>query len=63
MAGSLQATEVLKEILRIGDSLSGSLLIIDGLSTTFRKIRVKADPACALCGDNPSLTDLSIHQA
>ncbi len=63
LAGSLQATEVLKEILAIGDSLSGSLLIVDGLSTTFRKISVKADPGCALCGENPSITDLSPMRA
>jgi adenylyltransferase/sulfurtransferase len=63
LAGSLQATEVLKEILAIGDSLSGSLLIVDGLSTTFRKISVKADPGCALCGENPSITDLSPNRA
>ncbi len=63
LVGSLQATEVLKEILSIGDSLSGSLLIVDGLGTTFRKIRVKADPGCALCGDKPSITDLSTHKA
>lgn len=62
MMGSLQTTEILKEIMGIGDSLSGSLLVVDGLSTDFRKIKVKPDPACALCGDNPSITDLSIHE-
>jgi adenylyltransferase/sulfurtransferase len=61
MAGSLQATEVLKELLGIGESLSGSLLICDGLSTTFRKISVRPDPACPLCGQNPTITDLSSH--
>jgi adenylyltransferase/sulfurtransferase len=59
--GSLQATEVLKEILGIGDSLSGSLLVIDALSTTFRKIRLKPDPACPLCGSNATVHDLSGH--
>ncbi|HLN24718.1 MAG TPA: molybdopterin-synthase adenylyltransferase MoeB [Patescibacteria group bacterium] len=59
--GSLQATEVLKEILGIGDSLSGSLLIVDSLSTTFRKVRLKPDPACPLCGAQPSIHDLSRH--
>ena len=48
--GSLQATEVIKELLGIGDSLSGHLLIYDGLSTAFRKVRVRRDPACPLCG-------------
>jgi len=58
MAGSLQATEVIKELLGIGESLSGSLLIYDGLATTFRKIAVKPDPACHLCGQNPTITNL-----
>lgn len=48
--GSLQAMEVLKEIIGIGDSLSGHLLLVDGLSTSFRKIRLKKDPACPCCG-------------
>lgn len=59
--GSLQATEVLKELAGIGDSLSGWLLIYDALSTTFRKVRIRRDPACALCGDHPSIHDLSLH--
>ncbi len=53
--GSLQATEVLKELLGIGESLSGSLLVIDGLLARFRKVAVKADPACPLCGRAPSI--------
>ncbi len=61
--GSLQATEVLKELLGIGESLSGSLIVYDGLGATFRKIKVKPDPACALCGDRPTITDLSGHEA
>ncbi|MEX0693557.1 MAG: molybdopterin-synthase adenylyltransferase MoeB [Rhodospirillales bacterium] len=61
MMGSLQATEVLKEIMEIGDSLSGALMVIDGLATEFRKIKVKADPGCPLCGDNPLIRDLSGH--
>lgn len=47
--GSLQATEVLKEALGLGDSLSGQLLIYDALSTTFRKIHVKRRPGCPSC--------------
>jgi len=59
--GSLQATEVLKEILGIGESLSGSLLICDALGTTFRKVKLKRDPACPLCGESPTIKDLSGH--
>jgi adenylyltransferase/sulfurtransferase len=50
LMGSLQAMEVLKEILSIGDSLSGSLLLVDGLSAGFRKVGLKRDPACPCCG-------------
>ena len=60
--GSLQALEVIKEILQIGDSLSGRLMLYDGLSAETRTIRFPADPACALCGDTPSITDLSAHE-
>ena len=63
MAGSLQATEVLKELLGIGESLAGSLIVCDALGSTFRKIKVKSDPGCALCGDAPTITDLSIHES
>ena len=61
--GSIQATEILKEIMGIGDSLAGSLVIYDALSTTFRKLKLKRDPGCALCGDAPSIADLSAHAA
>ncbi len=60
--GTLQATEVLKELLDVGESLSGQLLIYDALRTTFRKVRVRRDPGCALCGDTPRITDLSLHK-
>ncbi len=59
--GSLQTTEIVKELLSIGESLAGSLLIYDGLSSEFRKITIKADPGCHLCGANPELMDLSSH--
>ena len=60
--GSLQATEVLKEILGIGEGLSGWLMLCDGLSAEIRKIRVPADPGCPLCGDAPTIRDLSLHR-
>jgi adenylyltransferase/sulfurtransferase len=61
MVGSLQASEVIKELLGIGESLAGWLLICDALSSTYRKIRVRRDLGCPLCGDRPTITDLSIH--
>lgn len=59
--GGLQATEVIKELLGIGESLSGWLLVTDALSATWRRIRVRRDPGCPLCGDQPSVRDLSVH--
>ncbi|HVT25913.1 MAG TPA: molybdopterin-synthase adenylyltransferase MoeB [Rhizomicrobium sp.] len=59
--GTLQALEVLKEILGIGQSLAGRLLIYDALDTRFRTVSVKPDPACALCGKDPTIRDLSGH--
>jgi len=47
--GSLQATEVLKEILGIGDSLSGRLVMFDALSMAFREVKFKRDPNCPTC--------------
>lgn len=59
--GGLQATEVLKEILGVGESMAGRLLIYDALSTTARIVKIKPDPACPLCSDQAILTDLSHH--
>jgi molybdopterin-synthase adenylyltransferase len=61
--GTLQATETLKEILGIGESLSGRLLIWDALATRFRLVRLRRDPACALCGPDATIRDLSQHRA
>ena len=61
--GALQAVEALKEILGAGDSLSGHLVIYDGLSARFRKVRVRPDPDCALCGPRAHIRDLSRHAA
>lgn len=59
--GSLQATEVLKELLGLGESLSGSLLMMDTLYASFQRIGLKRDPDCSLCGDHPTIHDLSAH--
>jgi adenylyltransferase/sulfurtransferase len=56
--GSLQAAEVIKEITGAGDTLSGSLLIFDGLRTDFRKIKMHPDPGCALCGPDATIKSL-----
>jgi molybdopterin-synthase adenylyltransferase len=56
--GTLQALEVLKEILDLGESLAGKLLIYEALTTRFRSVRVPPDPACRLCGPEPEVRDL-----
>ena len=59
--GTLQATEVLKLILGIGEGLAGRLLLWDALDARFRTVRLKRDPACALCGEYATIHDLSAH--
>ncbi len=60
--GSLQAVEVLKELLGIGQSLSGSLTIYDGLDGRFHRMALRRDPDCPLCGRHPTIRDLSSHR-
>ncbi len=61
--GTLQAVEVIKEVLSIGESLAGKLLICDALSTRFQTIALKWDPENPLNGRNRTIRDLSIHRA
>jgi adenylyltransferase/sulfurtransferase len=56
--GSIQATEVLKLVLGIGESLQGRLLLYDALAMEMRQVRVRRDPNCVVCGDNPTITEL-----
>ncbi len=61
VVGTLQATEVLKEILGIGESLAGRLVIYDALSTRFEQVKVAWDPDNPLSGRSPRIRDLSGH--
>lgn len=56
--GTLQATEAIKVILNLGETLTGSMLIFDALEMNFRKVKVPRDPSCAVCGENPTITEL-----
>ncbi len=56
--GNIQAVETLKLVLGIGDSLAGKLLIYDALNTEFRKLKLKRDVNCPVCGDNPTIKEL-----
>ena len=56
IVGSIQAAEALKVLLGIGESLAGRLLLVDALRGSFREVRLRRDPACAVCGDAPTIT-------
>ncbi len=56
--GSIQATEVLKLILEVGEPLVNRLLLYDALTLEFRVVKVRRDPECPLCGDNPTIHEL-----
>ena len=58
LVGSIQATETLKLLLDIGTSLTSRLVLIDALAMEFREVRMKRNPSCPLCGDNPTVTKL-----
>ncbi len=58
LVGSIQALEVIKLLLDIGETLTGRLLMIDALSMEFTELKVRKDPNCKLCGDNPEVTEL-----
>ncbi len=60
--GVLQAVETVKEILGIGDTLAGYLMIFDALKMTFRKVKVMKDPECALCGQSPTIKELKAYE-
>ncbi len=57
IVGSLQASEALKLVLGIGDTLTGRLLLFDALETTFTEVALRRDPDCPVCGDDPSITE------
>jgi molybdopterin/thiamine biosynthesis adenylyltransferase/molybdopterin converting factor small subunit len=61
--GSIQATEALKLILGIGESLQGRMLLYDALSMEFRQVKIRRDPNCPLCGDNPTIKELIDYEA
>ncbi len=60
--GVIQATEAIKVLIGIGEPLIGRLLTYDALGMRFREVKLRRDPKCPLCGEHPSITDLSIHK-
>jgi sulfur-carrier protein adenylyltransferase/sulfurtransferase len=56
--GSIQATEAIKLLTGIGDSLIGRLMIYDALEMSYRTVKIRKDPECPICGKNPTITEL-----
>jgi sulfur-carrier protein adenylyltransferase/sulfurtransferase len=61
--GSIQVNEAIKLITGIGDPLAGRLMIYDALEMSYRTVRVQKDPECAVCGKNPTVTELIDYEA
>jgi adenylyltransferase/sulfurtransferase len=61
--GALQTNEAIKLLTGIGEPLLGSLMVYDALEMEFRKIKVRKDPNCAVCGENPTVTELIDYEA
>ena len=58
LVGIIQATEVIKLILGIGESLAGRLLLVDALTMKFRTLKLRKNPDCPICGTHPTVTAL-----
>jgi molybdopterin/thiamine biosynthesis adenylyltransferase/rhodanese-related sulfurtransferase len=61
--GSIQVTEAIKLLTGIGEPLVGRLMIYDALEMSYRTLNVKKDPDCAICGKNPTITELIDYDA
>ncbi len=60
--GVIQATETIKLIIDKGEPLIGRLLMYDSLAMRFREVRIRRDPSCPICGDNPTITELMNYE-
>jgi len=61
--GSIQVNEAIKLLAGIGEPILGELMIYDALEMEYRKIKVRKDPNCAICGENPTVTELIDYDA
>ena len=61
--GSIQVTEAIKLLTGIGEPLVGRLMIYDALEMQYRQVKVRKDPDCAVCGENPTVTELIDYEA
>jgi molybdopterin/thiamine biosynthesis adenylyltransferase/rhodanese-related sulfurtransferase len=60
--GAIQVTEAIKLLTGVGEPLVGSLMVYDALEMTYRKIKVRKDPDCVLCGPNATVTELQDYE-
>ena len=63
VVGLMQATEVIKLVLEEGLPMIGRLLLYDAMKMSFREVKVRRNPECELCGENPSVNGLIDYQA
>ena len=63
VVGGIQATEALKILLGIGEPLVGRLLLYDALGMRFEELKLRRDPKCPLCGENPTIRELQDYAA
>ena len=63
IVGTMQATEVIKLITGIGETLIGRLVLYDSLTMRFRELKLRRNPDCPVCGDNPTITELIDYEA
>ncbi|NUR63875.1 MAG: adenylyltransferase/sulfurtransferase MoeZ [Catenulispora sp.] len=61
--GSIQVTEAIKVLTGVGEPLVGRLMIYDALEMTYRTVKVRKDPNCAVCGEHPTVTELIDYEA
>jgi molybdopterin/thiamine biosynthesis adenylyltransferase/rhodanese-related sulfurtransferase len=61
--GSIQVNEAIKVITGVGEPLAGRLMIYDALEMSYRTVRIRKDPECAICGKNPTITELIDYDA
>jgi adenylyltransferase/sulfurtransferase len=61
--GSIQVTEAIKLLAGIGDTLLGRLMVYDALEMTYRQVKIRKDPNCAVCGEHATVTELIDYEA
>ena len=63
LLGTMQATETIKLALGLGEPLIGRLILVDALSMRFRELKIRKNPACVICGPNPTVRHLIDYEA